>query len=151
MSTESSVLPADQPRSAPPADGVRLELKPESGGATGFVDGGWWPRGRDLAAELPALLAAAAPRIGTVERVSYRISDWEPAPRRMIVDGALVRLDGFAGRPVPTVDVIAATRRLTLLVVAPDTAPGPADRALTTAGRLGNTDRIADLLAPPAG
>jgi hypothetical protein len=98
-----------------------------------------------------ALLAAAAPRIGTVERVSYRISDWEPAPRRMVADGALVRLDGFAGRPVPTVDVIAPTRRLTLLVVAPDTAPGTADRALATAGQLGNTDRIADLLAPPAG
>lgn len=36
---------------------VRLQLKPE-GPTTGFVDGAWWPRSRDLAAELPSLATA---------------------------------------------------------------------------------------------
>ena len=39
---------------------LRLRLKPR-GPVTGFVDGGWWPRSRDLAAELPALLAVSRP------------------------------------------------------------------------------------------
>jgi hypothetical protein len=35
---------------------LRLRMKPR-GPVTGFVDGAWWPRSRNLAAEVPALLA----------------------------------------------------------------------------------------------
>ena len=33
---------------------LRLRLKPKAP-RTGYVDGGWWPRSRDLVAELPEL------------------------------------------------------------------------------------------------
>ena len=41
---------------------VRLRLKPKAP-TTGWVDGGWWPRSRDLAAELPGLLSVLAVRL----------------------------------------------------------------------------------------
>jgi hypothetical protein len=135
----------------PATGGARLELKPASDGPTGFVDGGWWPRTRELPAELPELQAVLADRLGPIERVSYRLSDWEQAERRIVVDGALVHLGGYLGRPVGTVDVIAASGRVTLLVVPPDTAPGAAHRALGAAAQPGNADRVADLLAPDPG
>src|SRR5690242_271557 len=53
----------DTPRLAPgattdqaPPRALRLRLKPKAP-TTGWVDGGWWPRSRDLAAELLDLLA----------------------------------------------------------------------------------------------
>ena len=76
------------------ADG-RWRFKPAASVSTGFVDGGWWPASNDLAMEVPALLAAVAPRLGRVERVSYRIDDWAAAARKIVVDGAVVRLGGF--------------------------------------------------------
>ena len=39
-----------------PRQVLRLRLKPKAA-TTGFVDGGWWPRSRDFAVELPGLLA----------------------------------------------------------------------------------------------
>jgi hypothetical protein len=39
----------------PPRLTLRLKLKPKAP-TTGYVDGAWWPRSRDLSAELPALL-----------------------------------------------------------------------------------------------
>ena len=46
---------------------LRLRLKPKAP-TTGWVDGGWWPRSRDLAAELPGLLSVLAVRMGRIER-----------------------------------------------------------------------------------
>jgi hypothetical protein len=128
---------------------LRLRLKPR-GPVTGFVDGGWWPRSRDLPAELPALLAVLAVRMGLVESVSYNLDAWEPAPRRITLDGRLVRLAGFRSQNPATVDVLSAAHRITLLVVAPDAAPASAHGALMAAGHRGNTDRVdALVLAEP--
>jgi hypothetical protein len=151
MSSEPSTRSATQTGSTPPEDRVRLKLKPRSGSTSGFVDGGWWPRSRDLSAELSDLLAVLAIRLGPVERVSYRLSDWEPAVRRIVVDGGLVHLVGYRGRPVSTVDVIAAKDRVTLLVVPPGAAAGAAHRALQASGHRDNADAVADLLAPHDG
>ena len=40
----------------PPEHTPRLRLKPKAP-LSGYVDGAWWPRSDDLAAELPDLLA----------------------------------------------------------------------------------------------
>jgi Family of unknown function (DUF5994) len=48
---------------------LRLRLRPKAL-TTGYVDGVWWPRSRDLAAELPALLAVPAVRLGETPQVS---------------------------------------------------------------------------------
>jgi hypothetical protein len=150
MTSASLINDRHQPESAQHAgERVRLKLKPKSANPTGFVDGGWWPRSRDLAAELPALAAVLAVRLGRIERVSYQQSDWDHGPRRMVVDGTPVHLDGYRLRPVGTVDVIAATQRVVLLVVPSDTAPEAAHGALVAAGHRGNTDGVADLLTAP--
>jgi hypothetical protein len=141
-------------RSAPdgaPSDHeqLRLRLKPR-GPVTGFVDGGWWPRSRDLPAELPALLAVLAVRLGPVESVSYHLDDWAPTPRRVTVDGRLVRLAGFRSQRPATVDVLGARHRVTLLVVSPETTSHTAHAVLMAAGRRAGTDRIDALLLTSA-
>jgi Family of unknown function (DUF5994) len=134
------------PHSAPSNhEHLRLRLKPR-GPVSGFVDGGWWPRSRDLPAELPALLAVLAVRLGAVERVSYHLEDWGPVPRRITVDGRLVRLAGYRSLHPATIDVLSAGHRVTLLVVPPETTAHTAHGVLMAAGRRANTDRIDALL-----
>lgn len=125
----------------------RLWLKSD-GPATGDVDGAWWPGSRDLTGELPALLAALGARLGAVERVTYNLSVWDPPPRRLAVDGRVVRLEGFLSQPADVVTVVGrgGRRRLTLLVVPPDTDPATAERVVARASRPGNAENIRALL-----
>jgi uncharacterized protein DUF5994 len=126
----------------------RLKLKPETD-PSGYVDGGWWPRSRDLGAELPALLTALAVRMGRIERVSYNLTTWGAAVARKIeVGGAAVRLAGYRSQHADTIDVISARQLITLLVVPPEASAELAHRALVTAAQRGNTDELDDLLAP---
>jgi Family of unknown function (DUF5994) len=124
---------------------ARLRLKPKAA-TTGFVDGGWWPRSRNLAVELPGLLAVLAVRLGRIERVSYHLGDWDQAPARLSIEGGAVRLGGYRAQHADTVDVLAARQRVTLLVVPPQTSAQAAHDALMTAGQRGNTDDVEALL-----
>jgi len=129
---------------------LRLKLKPKAP-ATGHVDGAWWPRSRDLTAELPALLAVLAVRLGPIERVSYNLTAWEAAPRRFDIGGRQVRLGGFHAQHPHTVDVIGPRgSRLTLLVLPPATDPEAAHRTLMTASSRDNVDGIDRLLTSAA-
>lgn len=152
--TPSTTLPATAAEDDDGHQTARLELKP-SAPATGHVDGAWWPRSRNLAVELPALAAELAGRIGPVERLSYNLTAWSATARKVTVDGAIVRLEGFRAQHPDTVDVLGAQQRLTLLVVPPEASPQAAQRALLEAGQPGNTDNIEELLTPvhvaPAG
>jgi uncharacterized protein DUF5994 len=127
------------------ATSTRLTLKPDPT-PTGFLDGGWWPRSRDLHAELPALLDLLTSRLGRVERVTYNLDEWPDAPRQISVDGSAVRLGGYRFQQRGSLDVIARAQRVTLLVVPPDTAEPLAHTALTAAAQPDNTDDIAALL-----
>jgi hypothetical protein len=123
----------------------RLRLEPKAL-SSGYVDGAWWPRSRDLAAELPALLAVLAVRLGAIPRVSYNLAEWDTAPRQIAADGVRVRLSGFWSRPAHTVDLVAGDRRrLALLVVPPGTDPSVAHRTMMRAARRGNADTVEDL------
>ncbi|SES41500.1 DUF5994 family protein [Lentzea albida] len=125
---------------------LRLRLRPKAL-ATGYVDGAWWPRSRDLAAELPALLAVLTVRLGEIPRVSYNLTEWESAPSEVAAGGVRVRLSGFWSRPPHTVDVVAADRRrLTLLLVPPGTSASAAQHAMMRASRRENTDTVEVLL-----
>jgi hypothetical protein len=128
--------------------GVRLRLKPASHGATGYVDGGWWPRSRDLAAELPPLFAALSARLGPIERVSYQLAGWDPGLRTLKINGDVTHLGGFRCQPPHTLDLLAARLRLTLLVVPADVTPEAGHRSLAAAVQANNIDSIADLLTP---
>jgi hypothetical protein len=134
----------------PPRQTLRLKLKPKAP-ATGYVDGAWWPRSWDLSAELPALLAVLAIRLGRVSRVTYNLTTWSAAGGRLNVDGHQVRLGGFHAQHPHTIDVIAANgTRLTLLVLPPTTRPATAHPIMMIAARRNNVDSIDELLAPIA-
>jgi hypothetical protein len=117
----------------------------------GYVDGAWWPRSRDLSGELPALLTALTGRLGTIERMAYRITEWRPAARRVDGAGRSVKLGGFHHQGAHTVDVRASSgTRVTLLVIPPDTESADAEDIALTTATAGNVDTVATLLVPAA-
>jgi hypothetical protein len=79
VDSDPATVPPTRP-SAPP----RLQLDPTMAG-TGSVDGGWWPRSRDPAAELPGLIAGLEPSLGLITRVALNLDAWDGAPRRVAV------------------------------------------------------------------
>jgi hypothetical protein len=148
MTSESTIRMSAVTTVEGPRQALRLRLKPKAA-TTGFVDGAWWPRSRDLAVELPGLLAVLAVRLGRIERVSYHLGDWDPALAKLRAEGGVVRLAGYRAQDADTVDVLAARQRVTLLVVPPETSVQAAHDALMTAGHRGNTDDVAALLGSP--
>jgi hypothetical protein len=124
---------------------LRLRLKPRAA-PTGRVDGGWWPRSRDLTAELPSLLEVLTVRLGRVERVTYNLGQWKPIKRKVEIGGVLVRLGGFHTQHADTLLVYGALGQVTLLVVPPEARRRAAHDALMTAGSRGNATEIAQLL-----
>lgn len=126
---------------------LRLRLKPKAP-ATGYVDGAWWPKSRDLTTELPGLAAILAIRLGRIERVGYALSNWDRAPGRLEVDGTRVRLEGFTYQDQNIIHVTGANHgRITLLVVPPEMTDPAGHDALMTAGHRGNADRPEEILA----
>jgi hypothetical protein len=107
----------EQPRS-------RLMLKPKSP-TSGFVDGAWWPASDDLVAELPHLLEALTPRLGSISRVIYRIGEWVVEPRKVYVHDDMVRLDGYRYQPPATIEVQGVHGARTILLVVPPTTGPP--------------------------
>ncbi|MFC4000883.1 DUF5994 family protein [Prauserella oleivorans] len=100
---------------------VRLEMK-VADAARGYVDGGWWPQSTDPATEFSQLCVAVQPWVGAVSRVSYHLGTWGVAPRKIPVDGRVVRLEGFTTMQPQTVVVVGTdSRRVSLLVVPPGT------------------------------
>jgi Family of unknown function (DUF5994) len=67
----------------------RLRLHPDRPAYT-LLDGGWWPRPADPAAELPGLILALDERHGPVTRIMLGMADWNPSrPRRLRIDGPI--------------------------------------------------------------
>lgn len=155
MSPAPDTIPAPATGTSPdtgtaPATGddVRLRVKP-SGPKTGYVDGAWWPRSDDLAAELTTLLTDLVPRVGPVARVAFHLDDWGPAPRRL--PRGQVRLEGFRTTAPHTVTLVGpAGLRLVLLVVPPSTTDSAAEAAMATAVDPADRQSPADLLAGTA-
>ncbi|AUI57304.1 DUF5994 family protein [Amycolatopsis sp. BJA-103] len=127
---------------------ARLRLKPKAP-STGYVDGAWWPASRDLAAELPSLLVVLAVQLDHIERVTYNLEAWPPAPRRLVVESGDVRLEGFRSQHFDSLTVVGTSgrRRLTLLVVPPETEPELAHHLLMTAAHRDSVDDFETLLA----
>ena len=113
-----STTPLAGPANELPRHPLRFRLRPEAP-TSGHVNGAWWPRSRELTAELPALLAVLAAQLGDVPRVRYNLTEWNTAPHRIAANGVWVRLDGFWSRPADTVDLITVDRRCVTLLVVP--------------------------------
>jgi hypothetical protein len=97
---------------------------PRSSTADGVPDGGWWPRSRNPATELPALIAAVTDRLDPVHRITLNTAAWDARPQIiMTIEGREVRLDWFGERDAHTISLIGPRRsRLDLMMIPSDTA-----------------------------
>jgi hypothetical protein len=95
------------------------------------LDGVWWPHSRDLAAELPALVAALNARGFATGRVAYSRQSWNGVLKRLLVAGRVIRLGWF--RTIDPNSVSMTSRdgrdRVDLLVVPSASDPRLASQA----------------------
>jgi len=115
---------------------------------SGFIDAAWWPRSLDLTLELPPLLDVLWTAGREVIRITYNIAAWDPAPRRMGIEGRTVRLGGFTtGDPVTvTLSDAGGAERIDILVIAPSTDPSLAERILLLASESDSPYRAGEIL-----
>ncbi|WP_157121857.1 DUF5994 family protein [Nocardia violaceofusca] len=122
--------------------GARVQFK-DYETKTGYVDGAWWPRSPDLATELPGLLAAVSPTLGTIHRVVYNTAEWNP-----VAGCEGVRLDGTRHGAAHTVEVLGARdRRRVLLIIPPRTDTHRACAVMALACRANDESTVDELLA----
>lgn len=149
----------------PPPSAPRLSLQPSaphgrnrSGRDRTLLDGAWWPRSADPAAELPGLLLALRVHGPPDDRqpishVLLRAADWESHPRRLLVSGPddtrEVLLSWFDHLPAGLLTAIYADgRRVDLLTVPAATGDAAAQAALERAADP--ADRLPARDAPAA-
>ena len=118
---------------------VRVSLRPDVGDGRSPFDGAWFPRSRDLAVEVPELIAELERRDVRVERFTYPLESWQPVPRKIVVSGRVVRTGGFRSMDPQVVCLTWAggTKRADLLVVPPETDVLTGARALRLCTRRG--------------
>ncbi|UFS95301.1 MULTISPECIES: DUF5994 family protein [Nocardia] len=130
-------------RQASPTHQLRLEL---DASGTGTADGFWWPHSRDLATELPDLLAMLTPRLGPIHRVIYHLDEWATAPRKLDFGGRRVRLDGYRHMAARTLEVLGVgfDTHLTLQIITPlaDTEMAAAQQRWDSEGGAGANVRF---------
>jgi hypothetical protein len=125
---------------------LRLKLKPRAR-SSGHVDGGWWPRSRDLGAELPALAEVLAVRLSRVRRVDFARSSWKPAPASIEIGGHTIRLEGSDVQDENLLHVIGRDgRRVILVVVPPEASDTAGHSAIVAAGRRGYPETPTEIL-----
>ncbi|MFF1833559.1 DUF5994 family protein [Streptomyces sp. NPDC058231] len=105
----------------------RLSLAP-AGTDPALLDGAWWPRSRDLAAELPELTAALDPLWGRITRVTVNPTFWPVIPRKVPVQGHVIHVGWFEPEQDPHKLLLFSytTGRWDLLVIPPQTDPSTA-------------------------
>ena len=142
--------PAGAPTLASDPD-ARISLKPSSR-HPGMVNGAWWPRSRDLAAELPALITALDQAWGQINRVTVNVRMWPSVPRKVRTGSHVVRVGWFDAEQDPNdlclLSYRSAPGRWDLLVVPPETEPGRAARLMAAASEAGNNETASALLEP---
>jgi hypothetical protein len=143
-SREAKLLPDSIHQAVRPGTAIlRLQTTHER---KGILDGAWWPRSRDIGAELPGLIAALTEHLGPVTRVGLDSSAWEELPTRLIIDDRVVHIDSS---PVGD-DTVLVTRGdqdlFSLLVVPPHATPDAARDAMARAVRADNLTQAAQIL-----
>jgi hypothetical protein len=133
-------LPHPEPVAAP---ATRLALKPAKtaksaktdGTSRGLLDGAWWPRSRDLLSELPALTDTLDPLWGRITRIAVNPEHWPVIPRKVPVDGHIVKVGWFTRELDPHKLLLLSygTGRWDLLVIPPETDAETAARLMAAA------------------
>jgi hypothetical protein len=92
------------------------------------LDGAWWPRSRDLDAELPALAAVLDPLWGRITRITVNPLQWPDVPRKVPLTGHVVKVGWFRTEQDPHELLLLSYHvgRWNLLVVPPQTPPAEA-------------------------
>ena len=147
MSTDRTPRPSRIPEPHPE---VRLALTPD--GTKPRLDGAWWPRSRDLTAELPSLIAELDHAWGRITRAMVHGSHWSRLSHDVPSGSHNVRVHWFDAAQDPDAITLASYRigQWELLVVPPDTPPWRAARLMTAASRPGNQHSAGSLLAGQA-
>jgi hypothetical protein len=128
---------------------ARIRLR-DPASLDGYIDGAWWPRSRDLSAELVPLLSTLTIAGHPIARVVYDLAFWSVTDRRARVGNRIVRLGGFAmpeANVVSFIDDTGVRRRLDVVVVEPEAQPDFAERVLALASMPGNRLRAAAILS----
>ena len=115
---------------------VRVRLRRGGASAEAAFDGAWWPRSRDLATELPELVAALDLLGVRVDRFTHPVEPWGPVDRKVVVNGHVVRTGAFHSMDPQLVSlVVDGGRRVDLLVVPPEADALTGVRALRMSGQ----------------
>jgi hypothetical protein len=122
-----SVLGSSPRKAVLPSTSTQHDLRlafPRLSTPDGVPDGGWWPRSRDPATELPALIAAVADRLDPVHRITLNAAAWDARPQIITtIEGREVRLDWFGARDAHTITLLGSRRsRLDPMMIPSDTA-----------------------------
>jgi hypothetical protein len=128
---------------------VRLRLKQPSN-HPGMVNGAWWPRTRDLARELPPLIAALDPVWGRIYHVTVQRGMWPEIPKKVATGDHVVRVGWFDAEQDPNDICLTSLRggeRWDLLVVPPELDAETAERLMVSATTPGNLQSASALLA----
>ncbi|MFC9117128.1 MULTISPECIES: DUF5994 family protein [Streptomyces] len=147
--TSHPTAPHPEPVAAPAA---RVALK-NDGAPRGLLDGAWWPRSRDLAGELTALMEVLDPLWGRITRIAVNPEHWPVIPRKIPVDGHIVKAGWFTPEIDPHKLLLLSygTGRWDLLVVPPETGAKSAARLMAAAsGRDGPHLTASALIAADA-
>ncbi|WP_330328924.1 DUF5994 family protein [Streptomyces sp. NBC_00536] len=140
---------AASPTAAPPCP-ARLTLTPKTALA-GQLDGAWWPRSRDLAAELPVLVAALAEPWGRITRVTVNPTRWPVVPHKVSVAEHAVHVGWFTEQDPDKLILLSYTvGRWDLLVIPPQTEPAAAARLMAAAALPGSILTARELIAAEA-
>lgn len=123
---------------------ARLTLTPR--GHDGGLDGAWWPRTRQPAYELRALVAGLERELDPITRLSLSGTTWDSTPDTVRVDDHEVLLIWFSRRDPHTVIVGYGADEITLLIVPQDATPGSGAWAMRMACDPHNTADPAGIL-----
>ncbi|MEU8431890.1 DUF5994 family protein [Streptomyces sp. NPDC029216] len=137
-------------RALTPGLPARLSLTPKTTLA-GRLDGAWWPRSRDLTAELPALAEALEGRWGRITRVLVNPEHWPVVPHKVAATGHVLHVGWFTEQDPDKVILLSyTTGRCDLLVIPPETEPASAARLMTAAALPGSVLTAGSLMSGEA-
>jgi len=112
------------------------------------LDGGWWPRSRDLSTELADLVDNFPTQYGRVIRATYSPPDWDDAPRRIAVHGRTIKVGRLRRDETHVVHLTTSDRASYCLLVIPSTFDeAQGDEALLASSTHGNRHSAAELLS----
>ena len=115
-----------------------------------MVNGAWWPRSRNLTAELPALIAVLDQAWGQINRVTVNVRMWADIPRKVRTGSHIVRVGWFDAEQDPNDICLLSYHhggRWDLLVVPPELDSDAAGRLMATAADTSNKQTASALLA----